>query len=77
MFAFLSVLVVVLGALYGMHVYLRYLKSSFHNTELDKLLQRMDAWDIESKEIVRFASELNEKLGQVKNMVSLSKRPGA
>lgn len=74
MYAFLSVVVIVLGALYGMHVYLNHLKASFHNKELDSLLTRMNEWDKEAVTIRTTAAEVNQKLDQVKNMVSLTKR---
>jgi hypothetical protein len=75
-YAFLSIVVIVVGALYAMHVYLNHVKASFHNTELDKLLERMDAWDKEAVLIRTTAAEVNDKLTQVKNMVVLTKRSG-
>lgn len=75
-YLFLSIVVIVVGSLYAMHVYLNHLKASFHNTELDKLITRMDAWDTEAVLIRTTAAEVNEKLTQVKNMVVLTKRTG-
>jgi hypothetical protein len=74
LYAFLSIVVVVLGTVYGLHVWIKHLEADYHNAELDTLLTRMDTWDNERKLIVTTAEAVNADINKLKNMLAVSKR---
>lgn len=74
MYAFLSIVVVTLATVYGLHVWIKHLEAKYHNTELDTLLNRMDLWDLERNKLVTTAEAANTDINKIKTMLSVTKR---
>lgn len=73
-YLFLSIVAIVIGALYGLHVVVQHLQKDHINTELSTLLARMDLWDAEAAKIRTTAAEVNTNIANLKQVMALNKQ---
>jgi hypothetical protein len=62
----MAITVVVLGALGALAMWIHHLEADYHNTELDELLKRMDASQINSEAVTAEISKLKAAMGFTK-----------